>query len=95
LMWMGLEHGSASLAFEKYEPLLDRAKGYLQGFENVMLLADRGFANQQLIQWLRKNTWHWCLRLPCDTLIYGVRRRGFGYEVRELYPSFVREGELE
>jgi len=51
-----------------------------------MLLADRGFANQQLIQWLRKNTWHWCLRLPCDTLIYGVRRRGFGYEVRELYP---------
>ncbi len=86
LMWMGLEHGSASLAFEKYEPLLDRAKGYLQGFENVMLLADRGFANQQLIQWLRKNTWHWCLRLPCDTLIYGVRRRGFGYEVRELYP---------
>jgi hypothetical protein len=86
LMWIGLEHGSASIAFEKYEPFLDRAKGYLQDFEDVMLLADRGFANQQLIQWLRKNAWHWCIRLPCDTLIYGVRRRGFGYEVRELYP---------
>ena len=87
LMWMGLEHGSASLAFDKYEPFLDRAKGYLQGFENIMLLADRGFANQLLIQWLRKNAWHWCIRLPSDTLIYGVRRRGFGYEARELYPS--------
>jgi hypothetical protein len=86
LMWIGLEHGSASIAFEKYEPFLDRAKGYLQDFEDVMLLADRGFANQQLIQWLRKNAWHWCIRLPCDTFIYGVRRRGFGYEVRELYP---------
>ncbi|MEB3309652.1 MAG: transposase [Snowella sp.] len=86
LMWMGLEHGSASLAFEKYEPLLDRAKDHLQGFENIMLLADRGFANHRLIEWLKKNAWHWCIRLPSDTLIYGVRRRGFGYEVRELYP---------
>ena len=51
-----------------------------------MLLADRGFANQNLMGWLNGSHWNWAIRLPADTLIYGVRRRGFGYNVRELYP---------
>lgn len=46
LLWMGLEHASASVAWEKYSPLLERAKDYLHDFSNIMLLADRGFANQ-------------------------------------------------
>ena len=38
LMWMGLEHKSASVAFEKYQPLLERAKEKLKEFADVMLL---------------------------------------------------------
>ncbi|WP_192816073.1 hypothetical protein [Pleurocapsa sp. PCC 7319] len=38
LMWMGLEHKSASVAFEKYQPLLERAKEKLKEFPDVMLL---------------------------------------------------------
>lgn len=86
LMWMGLEHKSASVAFEKYQPLLERAQEKLFEFADVMLLADRGFANHDMVRWLKQSSWHWCIRLPSDTAIYGVRRRGFGYEVRELYP---------
>ena len=39
-----------------------------------MLLADRGFAHQGLLEWLNKRTWHYCLRIPSDTLIHGVHR---------------------
>lgn len=85
-LWLGLEHNSASVEWEKYQPLLDKAHEYLKDFENVTLLADRGFANQELVGWLQKSRWHWAIRLPSDTIIQGVRRRGFGYEVRELYP---------
>lgn len=86
LLWLGLEHPSASVAWEKYAPLLEKGHQYLASFSNVMLLADRGFANQNLVKWLQAIRWHWAIRLPSDTLIYGVRRRGFGYKVSELFP---------
>ena len=86
LLWLGLEHKSASVAWEKYAPLLEQAYQYLANFPNVMLLADRGFANHDLLKWLQLTHWHWAIRLPSDTLIHGVQRRGFGYSIRELYP---------
>ncbi|WP_019507869.1 hypothetical protein [Pleurocapsa sp. PCC 7319] len=39
------------------------------------------------MRWLKQSPWHWGVRLPSDTTIYGVRRRGFGYGIRELYPA--------
>jgi hypothetical protein len=35
---------------------------------DVMLLADRGFANHDLISWLQASGWHYSLRLPSDVL---------------------------
>ena len=84
LMWMGLEHKSASVAFERYQPLLERAVKKLIDFNDVVLLADRGFANHDLVKWLQQSPWHWYLRLPCDTTIHGGGRRGLGMEVRHL-----------
>ena len=49
-----------------------------------MLLADRGFANHQLINWLKTSQWHYCLRLPCDVFIHGARRHPI--ELKYLYP---------
>lgn len=86
-LWLTLEHSSASVAWEKYQPLLEKARQYLGDFGDVMVLADRGFANQDLLEWLQSTLWHWAIRLPSDTQIQGVRRLGFNYSVKELYPK--------
>ncbi len=41
---------------------------------DVMLLADRGFVNQSLLKWLKHRGWHFCIRVPSDTLVHGVHR---------------------
>jgi hypothetical protein len=74
LLWRVLEHGSATVAFEEYQPVLRRARWLLRHHQDVMLLADRGFNNHELMKWLRHSHWHYCLRLPCDVLIHTTRR---------------------
>lgn len=73
-LWKVIEHKSASVGFEVYQPLLRKASWLLRHHRDVMLLADRGFANQALLQWLRPRAWHWAIRVPSDTLIHGVHR---------------------
>ncbi|BDM83386.1 hypothetical protein [Acaryochloris marina] len=46
--WLVLEHQSATVAFEQYQPLLRRARWLLRKHPDMMLLADRGFVNHQL-----------------------------------------------
>jgi hypothetical protein len=72
LLWRVLEHSSATVAFEEYQPVLRRARWLLRHHPDVMLLADRGFANHELMKWLRQSHWHYCLRLPCDVLRFRV-----------------------
>lgn len=74
LLWRVLEHGSATVAFGEYEGMLRKARWLLRHHPDVMLLADRGFANHSLMRWLRSSRWHYCLRLPCDVLLHGCRR---------------------
>lgn len=50
-----------------------------------MLLADRGFANHELMGWLQASRWHYCLRLHCDVLLHGAIRR-YPVAVGSLYP---------
>jgi hypothetical protein len=49
-----------------------------------MLLADRGFANHELMAWLRSSRWHYAVRLPCDVLLQGIG--GSLVSVGSLYP---------
>ena len=74
LLWRVLEHGSATVAFREYKGVLREARWLLRHHGDVMLLADRGFANHELMSWLRTSGWHYCLRLPCDVLLHGLRR---------------------
>ena len=83
-LWRVLEHGSATVAFNTYRPLLRRARWLLRQHRDVMLLADRGKANHDLMSWLQAFCWHYCLRLPCDVLLHGPRR--YPIEVRYLWP---------
>lgn len=74
LLWRVLEHGSATVAFGEYQGLLRKARWLLRHHPDVMLLADRGFANHELLGWLGSSRWHYCLRLPCDVIVQGARR---------------------
>lgn len=83
-LWRVLEHNSASVAFEAYQPLLRKARWLLRQHPDVMLLADRGFANHDLMGWLQSSPWHYCLRLPCDVLLQGVSK--YPTVIRTVYP---------
>lgn len=74
LLWRVLEHRSATVSFVEYKGLLRKARWLLRQHRDVMLLADRGFANHELMRWLPTSRWHYCLRLPSDVLLHGPRR---------------------
>ena len=73
-LWSVKEHNSATIGFEAYRPLLRKASWLLRKHQDVMLLADRGFANQALLRWVKLKTWHYSIRVPNDTLVWGVHR---------------------
>lgn len=84
LLWRVIEHKSASVSYGEYAPLLRKARWLLRRFPDVMLLADRGFANHSLLEWLNASGWHWCIRLPSDVRLQGVAR--FSRTVAQIYP---------
>lgn len=61
-----LEHGSATVGFEQYRPLLETVVTVLPDNCTVTLLADRGFEHGALIRWLGQRGWSWCIRAKCD-----------------------------
>lgn len=72
-----LEHGSAMVGFEQYQPVLERAKQVLPAAAQVTLLADRGFEHAALVRWLRQQQWSWAIRVKsdlCVTLANGQTR---------------------
>ncbi len=84
-MWKVLEHKSSTVAFTEYKLMLRLSARLLSSYPDVMLLADRGFANHELVNWLQNSTWHYCLRLPCDVILHGVRKHPI--ELKYLYPQ--------
>lgn len=64
-----LEHGSATVGFEQYKPVLECAQGVLPPEVQVTLLADRGFEHSELMRWLNKQQWDWAIRVKSDLLV--------------------------
>jgi hypothetical protein len=83
-LWKVLEHKSSTVAFAEYKLMLRLATKLLSSYSNIMLLADRGFANHELVNWLQDGKWHYCLRLPCDVILHGVRKHPI--ELKYLWP---------
>ena len=83
-LWKVWKHKSSTVAFTEYKLMLKLAQKLLSNYSYVMLLADRGFANHQLINWLQNSSWHYCLPLPCDVMIHGARRHPI--ELKYLWP---------
>src|SRR6266516_7392621 len=63
LAWLVIEHGSAMVAFETYQELLERAAVLLLRRCKVIFIADRGFADQDLMAHLGHPGWHWRIRI--------------------------------
>ena len=83
-LWKVKEHKSATVAFREYKIMLRLAHRLLSNYPDIMLLADRGFANHELMSWLQDISWHYCLRLPCDVTLHGPRRHPI--ELMYLWP---------
>ena len=80
-----LEHGSATVSFDTYRPVLAEAKAVLPPQCSVTLLADRGFEHGALCRCLQQWQWNWAIRAKTDlnvTLATGQKRC-----VEELLPS--------
>lgn len=63
LVWSVLEHGSAMVAHEVYQDLLDQAATLLPPSCQVVLLADRGFADTKLMAQLSHLGWRFRMRI--------------------------------
>ena len=76
--WRVLSHPSASVSFEDYRVVLQRASRCLPKGVKVVLLADRGFVHLELLEALTRQ-WHWSyrIRLKKDTWIW---RQGKGWQ---------------
>src|SRR5918996_80221 len=70
LTWKVIEHGSAAVSFEVYKALLEQAKMLIPFACKVVFLADRGFADTQLMGHLRKMGWHFRIRIKSTFWIH-------------------------
>lgn len=64
-----LEHGSATVGFEDYRPVLEQALQVLPAQSRITLLADRGFEHGELMRWCQRQQWCWCIRAKSDLLV--------------------------
>jgi hypothetical protein len=64
-----MRHGSTTVRFEDYQPVLEQVRAFGLTEWHVILLADRGFVHEQLLHSQRKQQWHFRLRLTGDILV--------------------------
>jgi Transposase DDE domain len=89
LGWRVIEHASAMVSFETYKALLDEAKMRLPFACEVVFLADRGFADTQLLGHLRQLGWHWRIRIKANFWIYPSHLASFQVGEVELQPGHL------
>lgn len=78
LVWKVIEHGSSSVAFSEYKPLLAQAAQLLPvyGIRKIVFLADRGFADTALMRYVQHTLhWHWRIRIKSCFKVYRRRRQ--------------------
>jgi len=70
LLWRVLSI-TALQCIQSTEECCAEARWLLRHHPDVMLLAVGGFANPELMGWLRNSQWHYAIRLPVDVLLHG------------------------
>jgi hypothetical protein len=90
LVWCVLEHGSAAVAYEAYKVLLDKAATLVPFACKVVLLADRGFADTDLMPHVQRLGWHFRIRIKANFWIYCPGHGGFQVHDISLAPGQAR-----
>ncbi len=76
LVWDVIEHDSSSVSFATYCHLLDKAQTLLPPGCDIIFLADRGFADTALMDYLNDTLhWHWRIRIKSSFLVYRCGQR--------------------
>jgi hypothetical protein len=79
-----IEHGSSTVGFEQYKPVLEAAKSRLPIGSQPTLLADRGFEHGELMRWLTEEGWNWGIRIKSNLQI--TLANGKTQSLKELFP---------
>jgi hypothetical protein len=74
LSWLVIKHNSTSVAFENYKHILKEAAATLPCGCRVVLLADRGFQDEDLFRLARDLGWSFRIRLKSNVRIYRVSK---------------------
>jgi len=90
LTWKVIEHGSAAVSFDVYQDLLEEANRRLPFTCKVVFLADRGFADTQLMRHLSKMGWHFRIRIKSNFWIYPRHLASFQVSAIDLAPGHIR-----
>lgn len=79
-----IKHGSSTVGFEQYQPVLETAKSRLPTGVKPTLLADRGFEHGELMRWLTTQEWNWGIRVKSNLQI--TFKNGRTQSLKELFP---------
>jgi hypothetical protein len=90
LVWMVIEHGSATVASDVYKALLDRAAMLLPFACRVVFVADRGFADTKLMRRLKQMGWHFRIRIKENCWIDHRGQKRFQVRDISLVPGQAR-----
>lgn len=83
LVWRVIRHRSSSVQFSVYQAMLNRAAKLLPAGVSVCFLADRGFADVQLMRYLRDQL-HWNFRIRVKSSTW-IHRPGKGWKQLNQY----------
>lgn len=83
LVWRVIRHRSSSVQFHVYQAMLNRAAKLVPAGVSVCFLADRGFADVQLMRYLRDQL-HWNFRIRVKNSTW-IHRPGIGWKQLNQY----------
>ena len=87
LVWQVITHASSSVAYETYQALLDAAATLLPRNCVIVFLADRGFADTDLMAHATRLGWHWRIRIKSCFVVYRRGRRRLKLSHFDLKPG--------
>ena len=86
LAWKVIRHNSSTVAFKEYKSVLIEAKSILDNVnKRVVLLADRGFADTELMKLCDRFGWGFRIRIKGTFKVHS--KKGKEYYVEELCPK--------
>jgi hypothetical protein len=90
LVWCVSEHHRAAVAYEQYQGLLEKAAPLVPLAGKVVWLADRGFAETELMHHLKRLGWHFRIRIKANCWLYRPGHGGLQVRASSRAPGQTR-----